>query len=77
MHLSEYFLSHLHKRHVISQLEYDEHLASLQSAQVHLTMNKKLMDVINLKPRQLQELFVDQLFRYEAQLFPALSGVPS
>ena len=76
MRLSEYFLSRLHERHVISRPEYDELLASLQTTQVHSIINKKLMDAINLKPRQLQALFVDQLFRYEAQLFSALSGGP-
>ena len=74
MRFSEYFLSRLYQCHVLSRPEYDKLLNSLQTERVHLKMNKKLMNVINLKPRQLQELFVDQLFHHQTQLFPALSG---
>ena len=74
MRLSDHFLRRLYQRHVLSSPEFDELLSSLETKRVHLTLNKKLIDVINLKPRQLQELFVDQLLQHQAQLFSTLTG---
>ena len=74
MRFSEYFLRCLYQRHVLSCPEYDELLSSLETKRVHLALNKELIDVINLKPRQLQELFVDQLLHHEAHLFSTLTG---
>ena len=68
MRFSTYFLRRLHQHNVLSSPEYEELMCSTQTLHAHSAMNKKLMDVINLKPRQLQELFVDKLFRYQAQL---------
>ena len=74
MRFSEYFLRRLYQRHVLSCHEYDELLSSLETKRVHLALNKELIDVINLKPRQLQELFVDQLLHHQADLFSTLTG---
>ena len=74
MHFSEYFLRRLYQRHVLSCPEYDELLSTLVTKGVHLGLNKKLIDIINQKPRQLQELFVDLLLHHQAQLFSTLSS---
>ena len=74
MRFSDYLFRHLYQHHVLSCSEYDTLLCCFESERVHTTMNKKLIDVINLKPQQLQELFVAQLFLYQAQLFPTLTG---
>ena len=65
---SEDFLSHLYRRNVLNSPEHDKLLKSSQNPLVQSSVNKLLMDVVNQKPKQLQELFVDLLYRYQTQL---------
>ena len=65
---SEDFLSHLYRRNVLDSPELDKLMESSLNLHVRSSVNKLLMDVVNQKPRQLQEIFVDLLYRDQTQL---------
>ena len=68
MRCSKEFISLLHRRSVLTGAEYDELLCSLKTHPVSSEINKQLMDFINKKLPQVQELFTDQLCRYQTHL---------
>ena len=71
MHCSEYFLGRLHQRAILTVPEYDELLVASRTLHTRSVLNKKLMNVINCKPSQLQESFADLLGRFESRLVHA------
>ena len=71
MHCTKYFLGRLHQRAILTGCEYDELLAAARTLHTRSVLNKKLMDVINYKPSQLQESFADLLGHFESRLVHA------
>ena len=67
MHCSEDFLYRLYSRRVLSTVEYEDLLASSR-ALTRPNMNKKMLDLVNSKKKQLQEIFCDVLCFYQSHL---------
>ena len=68
MQFSVEFLSRLRQRHILTDPEYNQLLVTAQTQPERAILNKELMDVVNQKMPQLQEMFADQLCRYQTHL---------